>query len=158
MGRRAFFIVASMALGACGVRSGRSSAAVLLFDGAGTSTGDVMAVERVLRDLRLEYSTVDSAELNGMEESQMRGHRLLIVPGGNFVKIGDGLRAETAAKIRRAVEGGLNYLGLCAGAFFAGNSPYNGLNLTSGVRFGFYGAEARGVRKAAVAIASAEGE
>jgi len=50
------------------------------------------------------------------------------------------------------VHGGLNYLGICAGAFFAGNSPYNGLNLTSGVRFPFYAAEARGVRKAAVQI------
>jgi glutamine amidotransferase-like uncharacterized protein len=50
----------------------------------------------------------------------------------------------------------LNYLGICAGAFFAGNSPYNGLNLTSGVRFPFYGIEDRGVRKAAVTITFAE--
>ena len=53
----------------------------------------------------------------------------------------------------RAVQNGLNYLGVCAGAFFAGNSPTNGLNLTSGVRFGFYAAEDRGIRKTAVAIA-----
>jgi glutamine amidotransferase-like uncharacterized protein len=53
------------------------------------------------------------------------------------------------------VYGGLNYLGICAGAFFAGNSPYNGLNLTSGVRFPFYAAEASGIRKAAVQIAIA---
>jgi glutamine amidotransferase-like uncharacterized protein len=33
------------------------------------------------------------------------------------------------------VQNGLNYLGVCAGAFFAGNSPTNGLNLTSGVKF-----------------------
>jgi hypothetical protein len=40
----------------------------------------------------------------------------------------------------------------------AGNSGYyNGLNLTSGVRFGFYSAEERGIRKAAVAIAVAGG-
>ncbi len=36
-----------------------------------------------------------------------------------------------------------------------GDSGHNGLNLTSGVRFGFYSAESRGIRKAAVAIASA---
>jgi len=46
---------------------------------------------------------------------------------------------------------------VCAGGFFAGDSGYNGLNLTSGVRFGFYAAEARGVRKAAVAITGAAG-
>ena len=53
------------------------------------------------------------------------------------------------------MQDGVNYLGICAGAFFAGRSPYNGLNLTSGVQFGFYSAEARGIRKAAVAISGA---
>ena len=47
----------------------------------------------------------------------------------------------------------MNYLGICAGAFLAGHGTYNSLNLTSGVRFGFYAAERRGIRKAAVAIA-----
>ena len=46
---------------------------------------------------------------------------------------------------------GLNYLGICAGAFLAGRAPYNSFGLT-GVRFAFYSAERRGVRKAAVAI------
>jgi hypothetical protein len=55
---------------------------------------------------------------------------LLIVPGGSFEDIGNGLTATTTSNIRKAVRGGLNYLGICAGAFFAGNSPYNGLNLT----------------------------
>ena len=50
---------------------------------------------------------------------------------------------------------GVNYLGICAGGFFAGNSPYNGLNLTSGVRFGFYSAERQAIRKAAVTIVTA---
>jgi glutamine amidotransferase-like uncharacterized protein len=53
------------------------------------------------------------------------------------------------------VQHGVSYLGICAGAFFAGRSPYNGLNLTSGVQFGFYSAEGRGVRKAAVPISGA---
>jgi hypothetical protein len=52
------------------------------------------------------------------------------------------------------VGGGLNYLAICAGAFFAGASPYSGLDLTSGVRFGFYSLEARGIRKAPVEIAN----
>jgi hypothetical protein len=53
------------------------------------------------------------------------------------------------------VQHGVNYLGICGGAFFAGRSPYNGLNLTNGVQFGFYSAEARGVRKAVVPISGA---
>src|SRR5439155_26081828 len=52
---------------------------------------------------------------------------------------------------------GLNYLGVCAGAFLAGDSPSNGINLASGVRFGFYSAEEKGIRKAAVSITPAEG-
>ena len=46
----------------------------------------------------------------------------------------------------------MNYLGICAGAFFAGSSPYKGLNLTEGVRFKFYALENRNIRKAAVRI------
>jgi glutamine amidotransferase-like uncharacterized protein len=106
---------------------------------------------------RLDYSAVDSAELNGMSGSQFREYHLLIVPGGNFVRIGNSLTSNTTANIRNAIRNGLNYLGICAGAFFAGNSPYNGLNLTSGSRFGFYAAEARGIRKAALPITVAGG-
>ena len=111
----------------------------------------------ILNDSQLDYSTATSRQLNEMGESQIRKHRLLIIPGGNFVDIGNSLTSGAARNVRNAVQHGLNYLGICAGGFFAGNSPYNGLNLTSGVRFGFYAAEGRGIRKAVVAIASAGG-
>jgi glutamine amidotransferase-like uncharacterized protein len=133
-------------------------APVLLFDGTGTSPGDVAALKKILSSGHLKYSTVNSLQLNGMSESQIRGYRLLIVPGGNFEHIGNSLTSSTTANIHNAVQNGLNYLGICAGAFFAGNSPYNGLNLTSGARFGFYAAEARGIRKAQVAITAAGGQ
>lgn len=130
-------------------------APILLFNGTGTSPNDVAAVETILSGNHLNYSTVNSSQLNEMGESQMRGYRLLIVPGGNFIDIGNSLTSSTTANIRKAVQSGLNYLGICAGAFFAGNSPYNGLNLTTGVRFSFYSAENRGIRKTAVAISVA---
>jgi hypothetical protein len=58
-----------------------------------------------------------------------------------------------------AITGGVSYLGICAGAFFAGGArDYASLNLTAGVKFAFYSAEERGIRKAALAIASADGE
>lgn len=132
-------------------------APVLLFDGKGSSPGSVRALEAVMRNERIEYSKVDSRQVDEISEAQLLRHRLLIVPGGNFVEMGNGLSAPTAAKIRRAVEGGLNYLGVCAGAFIAGNSPFNGFNLTSGVRFRFYSAEDRGIHKTAVAVMDAEG-
>ena len=130
-------------------------APILLFNGTGTSANDVAAVEAVLNSSRLNYTTANSSQLNQMGESRIREYRLLIVPGGNFVDIGNSLTSSTTASIRNAVRNGLNYLGICAGAFFAGDSPYNGLNLSSGVRFHFYSAENRGIRKAAVAIAGA---
>jgi glutamine amidotransferase-like uncharacterized protein len=127
---------------------------ILLFNGAGTSPNDVAALEQILKRNHFEYATADSRRLNAMSEARLRSHQLLIVPGGNFEKIGNGLTAEASANVRSAVRGGLNYLGICAGAFFAGDSPYNGLNIT-GVRFGFYALEGQGVRKASVPIAVA---
>jgi glutamine amidotransferase-like uncharacterized protein len=157
----ASLVLASFGLAACRVSGSRGSrpardVSILLFKGTGTSPGDVAALETILEDNHLDYSTADSAELNQLGESQIRRYRLLIVPGGNFERIGNGLTAGATGNIRNAVAGGLNYLGICAGAFFAGSSPYNGLNLTSGVRFPFYAAENQGIRKAAVAIAAVD--
>lgn len=132
----------------------KDPAAILLFNGDGASHGSVAALEDILRDSGLRYATANSQQQNAMALPQLQARRLLIIPGGNFEKMGNGLAPETSANIREAVAGGLNYLGVCAGAFFVGNSPYNGLNLTGGVMFKFYALEAQGVRKSAVAITS----
>ena len=143
----------SFTLTACAPPASSSVPPILLFNGAGTSANDVAAVEAILNDNHLDYATVNSSELNGMSASQLMAYRLMIIPGGNFIAIGDGLTSSTTANIHNAVQGGLNYLGICAGAFLAGHGPYNSLNLTSGVQFDFYADESRGIRKAAVAIA-----
>ena len=130
-------------------------ASILLFSGAGTSPGDVAALENILRSHHFTYSMVDSSQLNAMSESQLQTYRLLLVPGGNFVEMGKSLMPGTPGNVRGAVASGLNYLGICAGAFLAGNSPFNGLNLTNGVSFPFYSAEGRGIRKAALWIQTA---
>ena len=128
---------------------------ILLFNGTGASFKDVAAVETILDNRHLKYSTVNSSQLNGMSQSQLNAYHLLIVPGGNFIDMGNSLTSGTADNIHDAVQHGLNYFGICAGGFLAGNSGYyNGLNLTSGVKFGFYAAEKHGIRKTAVAITS----
>jgi hypothetical protein len=134
-----------------------ASPRVLLFAGRGTSPNDIVALEELLTEGRFDYSTATSQQLDGMSESELRAYRLLIVPGGNFEEIGKGLDARSTARIRSAIGNGLNYLGICAGAFFAGHSPYNGLNLTDGVSFPFYAAEDRGIRKTAVTISGPDG-
>jgi len=140
-------------MAACAIRSTSSgSPTILLFNGSGTSSNDVAAIEKILNEKDFGYTTANSQQLNEMSEPRLRAYRLLIVPGGNFEQIGNGLTSSATTNVHNAVHSGLNYLGICAGAFFAGNSPYNGLNLMSGVKFTFYALEDQGVRKAAVAI------
>lgn len=115
-----------------------STPPVLLFNGKGTISSDVAAVESILTTLGLKYATADSSQMDSMSESQLKAHKLLIVPGGNSITIGNNLSRNATTNIHNAVDGGLHYLGICAGAFFGGYSIYNGLNLTDGVWFNVY--------------------
>ena len=166
--RRGFLAAAaplliSIALTGCGSSRFATSIGagpVLLFTGTGTSSNDVAAIKEILNSTRLSYSPIDTFQLNRMTESQIAGYRLFIVPGGNFVEMGNGLTPGAIANVRNAVNGGMNYLGICAGGFLAGSfpAPNQSFNLTSGVKFGFYSAEKNGIRKGAVTITSAEGQ
>lgn len=154
-----FFYLALFSMGfiACGEHRDTTQKSVLLFNGAGASPNDVAALEAILYNNQITYKTVNSDQLNEMDQPQLLKYRLLIISGGNFIEIGKSLDQKTSTKIRNSVHHGLNYLGICAGGFLAGNSAYyNGLNLSSGVRFGFYSIANRGIRKAAVPIAFAD--
>lgn len=150
--------VAWIAAGLVGCSATSDPADILLFAGRGTSFHDVAAFERILNANGLHYATVGTKQLETMSESQLRAYRLLIIPGGNFEEMGNSLSPAATRHIRDAIRSGSSYLGVCAGAFMAGNSPYNGLNLTDGVRFNFYSLERQNVRKAAVPVATAGGE
>jgi len=76
---------------------------ILLFNGLGTSRGDVAALERILSSHNFAYVTADSSRLDSMSEVNLRKHRLLIVPGGNFEQMGKGLAPATMANVRKAV-------------------------------------------------------
>lgn len=125
---------------------------VLLFNGTGTSS-DVAAVEAVLHTLGAGYITADSAQLNAMSEAQLGGYKLIIIPGGNSIDIGESLTASAVANLRGAVQQyGVHYLGICAGAFFGGYSVYNGVNLTGGASFDFYADEFKGIHREPVKL------
>jgi glutamine amidotransferase-like uncharacterized protein len=131
------------------------SVSILLFNGTGTSSSDVSAVEAILNANKLLYATANSSQLNAMTESQLKAYKLLIVPGGHSITIGKNLKSTTTTNIHNAViNDGLHYLGICAGGFFGGYSIYNGLNLTSGVWFNFYADYNKGIHKEAVEISS----
>jgi len=126
---------------------------ILLFNGDGTSPNDVLAIESILFNAHLDYSTANSAQLNAMSETQLRQYRLLIVPGGNFIDMGKSLTTATSLNIHNAVKEGLNYFGICAGGFLAGQSAYyNSFKLAPGKQFGFYSAANKNIQKAAVPI------
>ena len=51
-----------------------------------TAPGDVAAIESLLDGRHLDYATANSWQLNRMSEAQLHEYRLLMVPGGNFVR------------------------------------------------------------------------
>ncbi len=149
--------VASVALGlaglpACSQPTSHDDPAVLLFTGTGTSPNDVAAVEGVLIERGFKYATVNSAQLAKLDSAQLHQYRLLIMPGGDFLAMGASLTPKTRATLHAAVRNGLNYMGICAGAFLAGQADYPSLNLTNGSRFDFYSAAREGTRKTVVTI------
>jgi hypothetical protein len=125
---------------------------VLIFNGTGTSSSDVAAVESVVSGKGLAYHTANSSQLDAMSQSQLLAYKLFIVPGGNSITIGNNLSSKATTTVRGAVSQGLNYLGICAGGFFGGYSKYNGLDLTSGKWFSLYADYFKGIHKEAVAI------
>jgi len=132
-------------------------APIILFNGTGTSPNDVDAIKNILSLNHMDFELVNSAALNRLDTNQLKKHQLLIVPGGNFVDIGKNLTAATTHQIQMAIHQGLNYLGICAGGFLAGNTRNNSFDITNGVQFKFYSAEDKGTRKAALAITNADG-
>jgi glutamine amidotransferase-like uncharacterized protein len=119
-----------------------ATSGILLFNGTGTSS-DVQALEYVItNNMHVDYDTVNSAGLDGMSVAQLAAYKLLIIPGGDSITIGNNLAASTLANIKTAVRtNGLHYLGVCAGAFlasYAGTSGYNDINLLDGIWFNMY--------------------
>ena len=144
--------IAIIALAGCSPPEANEAAPILLVNGTGASPNDVKAVEAILKERQLKYAIVNSPQLNRMSESQLLAYRLMIIPGGNYIKVGNSLTPATTTNIHNAVQGGLNYLGICCGGILAGDARCNSLNLTSGVRFGFYAEVNRGIHKTAAAI------
>ena len=149
--------IAALALTACSPSPPDDASPILVFRGRGTSQDSARAIGSILEDRHLKYATLDSRQLNAMSATQLMIHRLLIVPGGNYITMGDNLKPDTCANVHHAVQGGMNYLGICAGGLLAGNPPSNSFDLTSGVHFGFYSVVNQGIHKTTATIANADG-
>jgi len=135
-----------------------ATAPVLIFNGTGTSTNDVTAVKNVVTAAGLAYNTVNSGQLDAMTQSQLQAYKLFIMPGGNALTIGRNLSKNATANLHNAVSQGLNYLGFCAGGYFAGSDTYdNFANLTGGPWFNVYSNSGRGTGKEAILISFPSG-
>lgn len=155
--RLIYFIYFIVALLFSNCKSAIKEAPIILFNGTGTSPNDVKAIENILFSNHMDFVLVNSAQLNELDTSQLRKYKLIIMPGGNFIDIGKNLTKETTNNIQKAVYQGLNYLGICAGGFLAGDTRNNSFNIAKDVQFKFYSAEDKGIRKTAVAIINADG-
>lgn len=124
-----------------------ASSGILLFNGTGTTNGtngDVQALESVItNNLKLDYDTVDSVCLDKMSVPNLAAYKLLIIPGGNSITIGNDISTTATGNIQTAVrDDGLHYLGVCAGAFLAswpGSPPqHNDIDLLDGIWFNLF--------------------
>lgn len=93
---------------------------ILLFNGVGISTSDWQNTERIIKSMGIPYKLVNSSQLDAMSLEDMSKFGMILVPGGKAGTITGGLRASTRVRVRQAVrDGGVAYLGICAGAFMA---------------------------------------
>ena len=102
----------------------------LLFSGIGAAPKGVKALEDVLTSMGISYDTANSEQLNAMSQTTLESYKIIVWPGGNSIDMGKALTSATTAKVKRAVtEGGVSYIGFCAGAFMAEQSRlYNVFN------------------------------
>ena len=105
----------SQVVAAAQVQAGASTP-VLIFNGTGTSSTDVTAVENVVKTAGLGFKTANSSQLDAMSQAELAAYKLFIVPGGDSIKIGNNLTSKASMNVRNAVaQNGLNYLGFLEG-------------------------------------------
>lgn len=133
--KNAFFLMLLISL----LSTNSYAADVLLYVGAGATSGSIASLKKQIINLGLSYTTANSAQINAMTRQQFATYKLIAWPGGNSITAGNSLTKATTTNIHNAVVyDGVSYIGFCAGAFMAAKSSrYNTFNLAS-TGFGFY--------------------
>lgn len=106
--------------------SGRPQKAIV-YTGSGTWSTEVQEIKENLAALGIQADFRSS--LSGVDYSQ---YGAIIMPGGNASTEMAGIGGSEAQRLKQAINGGLNYLGHCAGAFLVGTWS-SGLGLAPGV-------------------------
>lgn len=95
-----------------------ASGKVFLYEGKGAWEAGIENLEEFLKDQKLSYETKQPQDLI-LGDLASKDPTLLIMPGGESWVYLEDLGTEGAQNIRKYVEEGGSYLGICAGAFYA---------------------------------------
>lgn len=104
------------------LQSGRSGtvADFVIYNGYGIDTTGTDALVQIIKAQGLTSRVIAEDEFNGMTSADFARFGTFIWPGGGNDEIDSALEPEARTNLRRAIlEKGLNYVGICAGAFIA---------------------------------------
>lgn len=101
---------------------------ILLYNGRGA---DKFCVDKTVKSFE-GYLGARSANLvlidaSNLTESNFKGAKAIVIPGGNAAHMRAELKAEGIEKICNFVSDGGSYIGFCAGAYLAGPHSYYNL-------------------------------
>lgn len=89
---------------------------ILVYNDEGVSAFSLAETLKTFRALSEDVEVVNHRTL--IEEEWEKETKLLVIPGGRDIPYDRNLRGKGTEKIRRFVEEGGSYLGICAGAYF----------------------------------------
>jgi glutamine amidotransferase-like uncharacterized protein len=92
---------------------------IALYSGRGADESCVTATAHMFEWMGLEVELVDAGFINGRPLS---GFRIICFPGGNMYQYAQDITGSGKDKIRKFVENGGGYVGICGGAYFTGES------------------------------------
>lgn len=91
---------------------------VLIYGGSGSWGDEIDSLKDILAANGKTYAEYDDKQFNEATDADLDRYTLVIFPGGDSNDVSKNLTRETRERVRRAVvERGLNYFGLCSGAW-----------------------------------------
>lgn len=91
---------------------------VLIYGGSGSWGDEIESLKEILAAHGKTYAEYDDKDFNEATDDDLDKFTLVIFPGGDSDDVNNNLTYETRERVRRAViERGLNYFGLCSGAW-----------------------------------------
>ena len=118
----AFVFLISLILASCWVvGSPERRADVAIYDDDGAFDPSVTALSCMFRWMGLAVVLVDAEDIN---QRGLNGLDLVCVPGGDMYEYSQSLGQAGIDRIREFVSNGGGYIGVCGGAYFAGERVY----------------------------------